>query len=153
MKKFTRLALTTLFCAAISPLALAQVKVSDAWVRATVVQQKSTGAFMQLTSVKDAKLVDVSSPAAAIVELHQMSMTNNIMKMHAISSLDLPAGKPVMLSPGGYHVMLVDLKKQVKEGDIIPITLTIEAQDKHRETIEVKAVARPLNQAMQGMQH
>lgn len=153
MKKFIRLALTALFCAAISPLALAQVKVSDAWVRATVVQQKSTGAFMQLTSVKDAKLVDISSPAAAIVELHQMSMTNNIMKMHAISSLDLPAGKPVMLSPGGYHIMLVDLKKQVKEGDIIPITLTIEGQDKHRETIEVKAVARPLNQAMQGMQH
>ena len=58
------------------------------------------------------------------------------------------------LKPGGYHVMLIDLKDQVKEGDMVPLALVIEHKDGKRETIEVHAMAKPLNQAQgQGMQH
>ncbi|MFZ6653736.1 copper chaperone PCu(A)C [Undibacterium sp. TJN19] len=134
--------------------AQAQVKVNDAWVRATVAQQKTTGAFMQITAAQDSRLVEVRSPAAATVELHQMEMKDQVMKMRAVGSLDLPAGKLIELKPGGYHVMLIDLKAQVKDGDMIPITLVIENKNRKRETLEIKALAKPLNQSSSSaMQH
>jgi hypothetical protein len=126
---------------------MAQVTVAEPWVRATVPQQKATGAFMQLTSVQDARLVGASSPVAGVVEVHEMAMDKDVMKMRAIAGLDLPAGKSVELKPGGYHVMLMDLKQQVKEGDTVPVTLVIEGKDKKRSTIEVKAPVKPLAQA------
>ena len=64
--------------------------------------------------------------------------------MRAIPGLDLPAGKAVELKPGGYHVMLMDLKQQMKEGEIVPLTLVVEGKDKKRSTIEVKATVKPL---------
>ena len=137
-----------LLCAAAAVQAQTQISVSDAWVRATVPQQKVTGAFMQLTSTNDARLVDVSSTLAGSAELHQMSMTDNVMKMRQIDALDLPAGKAVALTPGGYHVMLFDLKAPVKAGDKIPLVLTIEGKDKQRKTMAIIAVARGLNGAM-----
>ncbi len=127
--------------------ALAQVDVKDPWVRATVQQQKTTGAFMQLTAQQDSRLVEVRSPAASTVEIHEMSMANNIMRMRAISGLDLPAGNAVDLKPGGYHIMLINLKQQVKNGDLIPVTLVIEDKDKQRQIIELQVPARPLNSA------
>ncbi|MDO8652426.1 MAG: copper chaperone PCu(A)C [Undibacterium sp.] len=149
-----KLLLSTLITVCLASTAQAQVSVKDAWVRATVAQQKVTGAFMQITSGKDTRLVEVHSSAAATVELHQMEMVGDVMKMHAIDELALPAGKTVELKPGGYHVMLMGLKAQVKEGDTIPLTLVIEGKDKKRETIELKAIAKPLNQAaMPAMQH
>ena len=126
--------------------ALAQVTVKDAWVRATVPEQKSTGAFMQLTSPTATRLVEARSTAAKVVEIHEMAMDGNVMKMRAVAGVDLPAGKAVELKPGGYHVMLVDVKSQIKDGDSVPITLVFEGKDKKRETVEVKAAARPLNQ-------
>ncbi|NMM37029.1 MAG: copper chaperone PCu(A)C [Glaciimonas sp.] len=131
---------------------LAQVEVKDSWVRATVQQQKTTGAFMQLTAKQDARLVEVRSPAASVVEVHEMSMENNVMKMRAVSSVDLPAGKAVELKPGGYHIMLINLKQQIKEGDMVPVTLVVEGKDKKRQTIELQVPARPLN-SMAGMKH
>ena len=91
MKRFA----FTLATLAIAAAAHAQVTVKDAWVRATVPQQKATGAFMQLTAAQDAKLVAGSSPVAGVVEIHEMAMDNNVMKMRAIPGLDLPAGKPI----------------------------------------------------------
>jgi len=125
--------------------ALAQVAVKDPWVRATVPEQKSTGAFMQLTSPNATRLIEVRSTAAKITEIHEMTMVDNVMKMRAVAGVDLPAGKAVDLKPGGYHVMLVDVKSQIKDGDSVPITLVFEGRDKKRETVEVKAPARPLN--------
>lgn len=149
-----KLLLATLVTACLASTAQAQVSVKDAWVRATVAQQKVTGAFMQITSGKDTRLVEVRSNAAATVELHEMKMDGDIMKMRAVNELALPAGKTVELKPGSYHIMLVDLKTQVKEGDLIPITLVIEGKDKKRENIEVNAIAKPLNQAaMPAMHH
>ena len=127
--------------------ALAQVTVKDAWVRATVPHQSATGAFMKLESPQDARLVSASSAAAGVVEIHQMTMDNGVMKMRPVKGVDIPVGKVVELKPGGYHVMMMNLKDQVKEGDVVPITLVVEGKDKQRQTLEVRAVARPLNAA------
>jgi len=124
--------------------AAAQVAVRDAWVRGTVAGQKTTGAFMQLTSPADAMLVDVASPAAKFVEIHEMKNEGGMMKMKAIDKLPLPAGKPVALTPGGYHVMLFDLKQPLKEGDVVPLTLTIEDKAGKKSSVEVKATVKAL---------
>lgn len=132
-------------CAAVS--AQAQVTVKDAWVRATVPQQKGTGAFMQLQSAQAVRLVGVSSPAAPVAEIHEMRMQDNVMKMRAVPALDLPAGTPVQLQPGGYHVMLLDLPQQVKEGDTVPLSLVFEGAGGKRETVVVQAPARGVSAA------
>ena len=136
--------------ALIAPCAVAQVTVRDAWVRATVPQQQGTGAFMQITSPIDARLVEVQTPAAKVAEVHEMATVDNVMRMRPVKALDLPAGKTVELKPNGYHVMLMGLKDQIKDGDRISLTLTIEDKDKKRQTIEVFAPARPLNYAPGG---
>ncbi len=123
-----------------SAAAFAQTTVKDAWVRGTVAQQKASGAFMQITSAQGGKLVSVQSPVAGIAEVHEMAMDGDVMKMHALSGgLDLPAGKTVELKPGGYHVMLMDLKQPLKDGDSVPLTLLVEGKDGKRETLQVKA--------------
>lgn len=122
----------------------AQVSIKDPWVRATVSQQKATGAFMQITSTQDARLVEARSPVAGVVEVHEMTMEKDVMKMRAVPALDLPAGKAVELKPGGYHVMLMDLKQQMKAGDTVPLTLVVEGKDKKRSSVEVKATVKPL---------
>lgn len=124
--------------------ALAQVTVTDPWVRGTVDKQPATGAFMQLQAAKEAKLVSASSPVAATVEVHEMAMDGSVMRMRAIPSLALPAGKVIELKPGGYHVMLMGLKKTLKEGDRVPLTLLIEAADRTRSTLEVDAPVKAL---------
>ena len=136
-----------LIIAACSASALAQVTVKEPWVRATVAKQTATGAFMQITAATDTKLVDVKSSAAGIAEIHEMKLENNVMKMRAVDEVVLPAGKMVELKPGGYHVMLMDLKAQVKTGDTIPLTLVFEGKDRKRETVELKVPARSLTGA------
>ena len=124
--------------------AQANVSVKDAWVRATVPQQKASGAFMQLQATRDSRLVSVSSPLTPNVEVHEMAMQGDVMRMRQVTALDLPAGKLVELKPGGYHLMLLNLKAQMKEGDAIPFTLVFEGKDGKRETVEIKAPVRAL---------
>ena len=122
----------------------AQVSVQDAWVRATVPQQKATGAFMRLTAAQDMRLVAASSPVAGITEVHEMKMVDNVMKMRAVPALDLPAGQAVELKPGGYHIMLLDLKQPVAQGASVPLTLVFEGKDGPRQTQELQAPVRAL---------
>jgi copper(I)-binding protein len=140
MRRLLTAALLTLIAAP----AIADITVKDPWVRATVPQQKATGAFMQITAPKAARLVEASSPVAGVTEIHEMTMDKDIMRMRAIPGIDLPAGKAVELKPGGYHVMLMDLKAPITEGQDVPVTLVIEGADKKRETIVIKATARAL---------
>jgi periplasmic copper chaperone A len=126
------------------PRADAQVAVTDAWVRGTVVGQKVTGAFMQLKSATDTALVAAASPAAKFAEIHEMKMDGGMMKMNAIERLPLAAGKAVELKPGSYHVMLFDLDAPLKEGDVVPLTLTFEDRAGTKSKVEVKASVRPL---------
>jgi len=122
--------------------AFAQVTVKDPWVRATVPEQKATGAFMQLSAPAGARLVEVRSSVAGVVEIHEMSMEGTTMKMRAVPGIDLPAGKQVDFKPGGYHVMLMDLKQPLKDGQTVALTLILEGPDKKRESVEVKAPVR-----------
>ena len=127
--------------------AVAQVTVKEPWVRATVTQQTATGAFMQLSSERGARLVEVRSPAAAQAELHEMKMDGDVMRMRPLPALEIGAGKTVDLKPGGYHIMLTGLKSPIKTGDSVPITLVVEDADRKRQTIELAATARPLGNA------
>lgn len=124
--------------------AWAQVEVKSAWVRGTVAAQKTTGAYMEISSARDASLVGAESTAAGALEVHRMTMDKNVMRMRAVPRLELPAGKTVELKPGGYHMMLIDLKKPLKKGDSVPIRLKIENKDKTVSTVEVKAEVRDL---------
>ena len=124
--------------------ALAQVSVTEAWIRATVPKQSSTGAFMQIKSMREARLIAARSAIAGAVEIHQMEMTGQIMRMHAVNGIDLPAGKPVDLASGGYHLMLLNLKRQLKEGDTVPLTLTVQGKDRKREVIDLKVPVKAL---------
>ncbi|MCK2086975.1 copper chaperone PCu(A)C [Thauera aromatica] len=142
-----KLVLAALFALGAAP-ALADVSVSDSWVRATVPQQKATGAFMQLKSDVPARLVAASSPLAGVVEIHEMRMEKDVMKMGPVPALELPAGQTVKLTPGGYHVMLMDLKQQVKEGDQVPLTLIVENKDGRRQSLDLTLPVRPLNALM-----
>jgi hypothetical protein len=130
--------------------AVAQVTVSDPWVRGTVAGQMATGAFMKLQSAKDARLVEATSPVAGVVEIHEMTLQNDVMRMRAVPALDLPAGRTVELKPGGFHVMLMDLKRQMKAGEVVPLTLVVESGGK-RETVEVKAAVRAAAARSAGM--
>ena len=119
--KFNQIACAAvLFCAA---LANAQVQVENAWARATVQGQKATGAFMKITAKDGSRLVGAQSPAAGVTEVHEMKMEGDVMKMRALPGLDLPAGKTVELKPGGYHVMLMDLKAPLMKDSKLPLTL------------------------------
>ncbi len=131
--------------ALLSVPAFAQTRVDDAWVRATVPGQPSTGAFMRITSSDNAKLLEAKSPVAKIVQIHQSKMDNDVMSMQPVQFVPLPAGKTVAIEPEGYHVMLIDLLGQVKEGDEVPLTLVLENAKGVKESIEVKAKARALN--------
>ena len=104
-------------------VANANVTISDSWVRPTVAGQKATGAFMKITAKENSKLLSVSSPIAGVAEVHEMKMEKDVMKMAAIASLDLPAGKAVELKPGSYHIMLMDLKSPVEKGAKLPLTM------------------------------
>jgi len=115
------------------------VKVEDAWVRGTVATQKATGAFMRLTPSVNARLVDAKSPVAGVVEIHEMVLEKDIMRMRQIPGLDLAAGRTMELKPGGYHVMLMDLKQALKGGEQVPITLVFEDDAKKRFTLDIKA--------------
>lgn len=140
--KFAGLALVGLFSAGIA--AAADLEVASPWVRGTVPAQKATGAFMQLSSKGGVSLVGVGSPAANIVEIHEMVMDNNVMRMRAVPRLEVEAGKVLELKPGSYHVMLIDLRKPLAKGEIVPITLRVEGKDKKVETVEIKAEVRDL---------
>lgn len=120
---------TTILRAAVAALAglaataWADVDVQGAWARATVQGQMASGAFMTLRSTETTRLVSASTPVAGVTEIHEMSMDGGVMKMRAITGLDLPAGQAVELKPGGYHVMLMDLKGPLSQKTHIPLTL------------------------------
>ncbi|MCD2516108.1 copper chaperone PCu(A)C [Massilia sp. G4R7] len=138
-------AFTFAFASLLSASVSAQVSVSDPWVRATVPAQKATGAFMRVQSAAPARLVGVQADVAGRAELHEMAMDGQTMRMRRVDGIDLPAGKPVNLASGGYHVMLFDLKRQVKEGENVAITLTVQDAAGKKQDVKVAAPVRPLS--------
>ena len=100
---------------------------------------------MKITAKAGTQLVGVSSPVAGVSEVHEMKMDGDIMKMRAVPALDLPAGKTVELKPGGYHVMLMDLKQPLKKDSKVPLTLMFKdakgVQSKLELTVPVSSTA------------
>jgi copper(I)-binding protein len=135
--------LRTLACfwlaASATALAAERVTVNNAWARATAPSQEVGAAYMDIKSVTDATLTKVESPVADVVEIHMMSMKNGVMEMRMLETMPLPAGKVVKLEPGGFHLMLIDLKKPLKAGEDIAFTLHI--KDAKGGTRQMKVAA------------
>ncbi|QXZ08969.1 copper chaperone PCu(A)C [Comamonas sp. Y33R10-2] len=129
MRRFTLLSLSSLVGslmisgAALAHADSAHVKAENAWARASVQGQQASGAFMRLTAAEPLKLVGIESSAAAVAEVHEMKMDGDVMRMRAIEALDLPKGVAVDLKPGGYHLMLQQLKAPLLKDTQVPITL------------------------------
>lgn len=109
--------------AAQAQTAPAPVAVEGAWARAVMQGQRASSAYMTLVAREPLTLTGASSPAAGIVEVHHMKMEGEVMRMRAVDTLELPAGKPVELKPGGYHLMLMDLKAAFRADTQVPLTL------------------------------
>lgn len=148
----TTFAATLIACAASLPAWAANISVTDAWARATVPGQPVSGAYMQLQSDADARLVGASSPLVPRVEVHEMRMEGDVMRMREVKAIELPKGKTVALEPGGFHIMLMNLKKPIAAGEVIPLTLVVESGGK-QQTVEVKATARAMGGGMQHHHH
>ncbi len=139
------------FAFATASSAFAHVTVSNPWARATVAQQQASGVFMDLRSAHDdAQLVGVKTDAASTAEVHEMRMEDNVMKMRAVPSVKLPNGQAVSLKPGGYHIMLMGLKKPLVAGENVDLTLEVVHADGAKESIAVSAPIRTLAPAAAG---
>lgn len=133
------LAITTLIAGFAASAMAQEVDVSNAWVRTSVQGQSATGAFMTITARQDSRLVGVISPVAGVAEVHEMKMDGGVMKMRAVQGgLALPAGKPVELKPGGYHVMLMDLKAALAKDSTVPMTLVFKDAKGTESRVELK---------------
>jgi len=100
-----------------------EINITDNWVRATAEGQDVGAAYMTITSASDTSLVKVESSASDSIEIHSMSMENGIMKMRMLEQLDLKAKTPNKLAPGGFHLMLFDLKNPLKAGETVSFSL------------------------------
>lgn len=121
-----------------TPVFAQVVEVQGAWVRTSVPGQTATGAFMKITARQSSQLVAASSPVAGVTQVHEMKMEGNIMKMRAVPALDLPAGKAVELKPGGYHLMLMDLKSALPKDSSVPLTLVFRDAKGVESKVELK---------------
>ncbi|MGE4334755.1 MAG: copper chaperone PCu(A)C [Pigmentiphaga sp.] len=130
-----------------------QVTITEPWVRATVPQQPATGAFMTLMADQDARLVAADSPVAEQVEIHEMRLENDIMRMRQIPGLDLPRDQKVELRPGGYHIMMLGLHAPVTAGQIVPLTLVVEDRQGQRQAVSVEAAVQALGAQGAGRSH
>ena len=128
-------------CVIIAGAALAQtgqLEVSNAWARATPAKAETGIAYLRIRSPTADRLVSVSSPVAKKVELNTMEMSGVVMKMRPLASLDIPAGQPVTLKPGGDHVMLTGLNGPLRDGQSFPLTLTFEKAGTREVTVAVE---------------
>jgi periplasmic copper chaperone A len=123
---------------AASTLAEAPVKVEGAWVRSTAPGQQGTAAFMKLTAQQPMQIVGVSTPMAGTSDLHEMKREGDVMTMRPVEKLDLPAGRTVALTPTGYHLMLQDLKQQLRPGTTVPLTLVLRDAKGIQSKLELK---------------
>lgn len=113
------------------------VAISNAWARATAPGQNVGAVYLELKSTVDRTLIKAESPAAGSVEIHKMSMKDGIMEMRMLKSVELPAGEMVKLEPGGLHLMLFDLKKPLKAGENLQLTLHFKARSGNKSSIKI----------------
>ncbi len=122
--------------------AFADVTVKDAWVRATPGAAKVTAGYVTIlnTGSSDDSLIGVRASGAGMAHVHSSGDKDGVMRMDSVPALTIPAGKELALVPGGYHIMIMDLKTPLKVGDEFPLTLTF----KNRGDVSVIAKVMPL---------
>ena len=113
------------------------IEIKNQWVRASNDGQDVSAAYMTIVSNEDTSLIKIDSDVADVIEIHSMSMENGVMKMRMLDTLDLIAGKPTELSPGGFHLMLFDLKKPLAAGKEAHFTLHFKNKAGQEKTISV----------------
>lgn len=121
------------------------IQIEGAWTRATAPGQEAAGVDMTITSKQAAMLVGVTSPVASAAELHSMTSEKGMMRMREVKSIALPAGKRLNLRESGYHLMLNGLKAPLKEGEAVPLTLSIKVGKHGVVKIEALAEVRSLH--------
>jgi len=114
------------------------VQVMGPWIRPAVKGQSGTGGYMRLLSPAGSTLVGFSSPVAGVAELHEMSMDGDVMRMRPVKALPLPAGQVVALKPGSYHLMLMKLKRPLKVGEQVPLSLQFKAANGQTQTLSIQ---------------
>lgn len=142
-----------LLSTAISATAAAKdVVVTDVWARASAPSAKAAGAFMTIENAGKAgdRLLSARSAAAKQVEVHESKMVNNVMQMRRIDGLPVAAGDKVVLKPGGLHVMLIDLEKQLVQGERFKMTLVFEKAGEVTVDVDIKTpgAMSPMHNAM-----
>ena len=140
--------ITLLACLQAVPSRAEEIKAGDlvitqAWSRATPGGAKTAGGYLAIEnkgSTPD-RLIGGSADVAGKVEVHEMAMNNGVMTMRPLDKgLTIDPGKTVKLAPGGYHLMLTDLKSPLKKGDKLPITLEFEKAGKVQISLDVQGV-------------
>ena len=135
----------------LSCTARAEVTVSDAWVRASLPQQRATGAFMKIHSDGERlRLVGASTAVAGVSEIHEMRIENDIARMGPVDGVEIAPGATVELRPGGYHVMLMDLHRALEAGTEVPLVLVFEGAGGEPRRVPVTASVKPLNTRVGG---
>jgi copper(I)-binding protein len=153
MKSLIPALVLALTAASASAQPSAPVTVEGAWARASVQGQKGTGAFMTLTAREKLTLVGVATPVAGVAELHEMKMEGDVMQMRAVPALELPAGRKVELKPGGYHLMLMDLKAPLKVDTQVPVTLSFRDAQGQTRTLQLSVPVAARGPAAGGHKH
>jgi len=150
MKQISLFAASLLFSAGVLASAADQVAVQDPYVRLAPPNAPATGAFMVIKNNgdKDVKVVKADNPVSRVTELHTHLNEGGVMKMRPVPAIDVKAKGEAVLKPGGLHVMLIDLKAPMKEGDVVPITLTFD--DGSSKQVDAKVV-RPMAAGMAPM--
>lgn len=113
------------------------IEIKNQWARASNDGQDVSAAYMTIVSNEDTSLIAIDSDVADVIEIHSMSMENGVMKMRMLDTLDLIADKPTELSPGGFHLMLFDLKKPLTAGKEAHFTLHFKNKAGQEKTISV----------------
>jgi len=146
MKRLTMLAAGLMFSAGVLAGAADNVSVQDPYVRLAPPNAAATGAFMVIrnTGDKDIKVVKADNPVSKATELHTHLNEGGVMKMRPVPAIEIKAKGEAVLKPGGLHVMMIDLKAHLKEGDSVPITLTFDdGSSKQVDAKVVRATAVP----------
>ncbi len=132
MSKFSKTFIALALCMNAACALAGDITIDHAWARPTVEGQQGGGGFMSVLnrSKSDDKLLSASSPAAARVELHSMTMQGDVMHMGPVSSIEVKAGEKVELKPGGLHVMFMDIAKPLQKGAKVPVTFVFEKAGK-----------------------
>ena len=152
MKQFSLFAVALAFSGGVLAAAADQVSVHDAYVRLAPPNAPATGAFMVIRNNgdKDIKVLKAENPASRVTELHNHINDGGVMRMRPVSGIEVKAKGEAVLKPGGLHVMMIDLKAPLKEGDSIPVTLGFD--DGSSKQVDAKVV-RPTPVAMPAMEH